>query len=63
VQKISGGGYLAAHDPRLILGIGQRPKIDWIEIKWLAPSARVDRFTKLPIDLYINVVEGKGITE
>jgi hypothetical protein len=62
VQKVTGGGYLASHDPRLVLGIGQRPKIDWVEIKWPAPSTRVDRLTRLPIDRYITVVEGNGIT-
>jgi hypothetical protein len=62
IEKVSGGGYLAAHDPRLVLGIGEHPKIDWVEIKWPAPSTRVDRLTKLPIDRYITVVEGKGIT-
>jgi hypothetical protein len=63
IQKVSGGGYLASHDPRLILGIGEKPKIDWVEIKWPGPSTRVDRLTKLPINRYITVVEGKGITD
>lgn len=63
VYKIAGGGYLSAHDPRLVLGIGRRTEIDSIEIKWPAPSTRVDRFTRLPIDRYITIVEGKGIQE
>jgi len=62
VYKIAGGGYLSSHDPRLVLGIGRRTKIDSIEVKWPAPSTRVDRFTDLPIDRYITIVEGKGIT-
>ena len=48
------------------IGLGREQvigKIDWVEIKWPAPSTRVDRLTKLPIDHYITVVEGKGITE
>ena len=36
--KTGGGSYLASHDPRLVLGIGTRPKIDWVEIKWPMPS-------------------------
>jgi enediyne biosynthesis protein E4 len=59
--KVAGGGYLSSHDPRLVLGIGARTRIDSIEIKWPAPSKRVDRLTNLPIDRYITVVEGKGI--
>jgi len=61
VYKVAGGGYLSCHDPRLILGIGSRTKIDWVEVKWPPPSTRVDRFTGLPIDRYITIVEGKGI--
>jgi hypothetical protein len=62
VHKVAGGGYLSSHDPRLVLGIGRRTKIDSIEIKWPPPSTRVDRFTNLPIDRYITIVEGKGIS-
>jgi hypothetical protein len=61
VYKVGGGGYLSCHDPRLVLGIGRRTKIDSIEVKWPPPSTRVDRFTNLPIDRYIAIVEGKGI--
>ncbi len=61
VYKVAGGGYLSCHDPRLVLGIGPRTKMDWIEVKWPAPSSRVDRFTSLPIDRYITIVEGEGI--
>jgi hypothetical protein len=62
VYKVAGGGYLSSHDPRLVLGIGGRTKIDSIEIKWPPPSTRVERFTNLPIDRYITIVEGKGIS-
>jgi len=61
VYKVAGGGYLSAHDPRVVLGVGRRTKIDWIEVKWPPPSSRVDRFTQLPIDRYITIEEGKGI--
>ena len=62
MYKVAGGGYLSSHDPRLVLGIGGRTKIDSIEIKWPPPSTRVDRFANLPIDRYITIVEGKGIS-
>jgi len=61
--KVGGGSYLASHDPRLVLGLGQRAKIDWLEIKWPQPSGAVERLTGLPIDRYITVVEGQGITK
>jgi hypothetical protein len=58
--KSSGGSYLSAHDVREVLGAGLSPKIDWIEIKWPQPSGRVERFTNLPIDRYVTIVEGSG---
>jgi len=60
--KTGGGSYLASHDPRMVLGIGKRAKIDRLEIHWPQPSGRVDVFTEVPIDRYITIVEGKGIT-
>ncbi len=59
--KTGGGSYLASHDPRVVLGIGQRAKIDGLEIQWPQPSGRVETFTDLPIDRYITIVEGAGI--
>jgi hypothetical protein len=56
--KNNGGSYLSSHDPRELIGIGKAAKLDWLEIKWPAPSTRVDRFTNLPIDRYVTVTEG-----
>jgi hypothetical protein len=56
--KTSGGSYLSSHDPREILGIGQAPGIESVEIKW--PSGVVDRLTSPPINRYLTVVEGSG---
>jgi hypothetical protein len=59
-MKVGGGSFLSSHDPRVVLGIGSRPKIDWVEIKWPLPSGKIERFTGLPIDRYITIVEGTG---
>lgn len=61
--KVGGGSYLASHDPRVVLGIGKRTQIDWVEIKWPAPGSKIERLTHLPLDRYITVVEGKGVAE
>jgi enediyne biosynthesis protein E4 len=61
VFKVGGGDYLSSHDPRVVLGIGPRTKIDWVEVRWPQPSRRVERFTELPLDRYITIVEGQGI--
>ena len=57
--KMGGGSYLSSHDPRMILGIGKRTKMDWLEVKWPQPSGVTERFTGLPIDRYITIVEGQ----
>ena len=58
--KVAGGSFLSSHDPRIVLGIGKRPKIDWLEIKWPQPGGATERITDLPIDRYITILEGKG---
>ena len=59
--RVGGGSYLSSHDPREVLGIGSRAKIDRVEIRWPQPSTRVDTFTDLPVDRYITILEGGGI--
>jgi len=61
--KNSGGSYLSSHDPREVLGLGAATKIDWLEIKWPLPSGKTQRFTDLPIDRYVRIVEGKLTVE
>src|SRR3954452_5227630 len=58
--KSNGGSYLSSHDMREVLGVGTATKVDWIEIKWPAPSGRVERLTDVPIDRYVTIVEGQG---
>jgi hypothetical protein len=60
--KNNGGSYLSSHDPREVLGIGKAARIEALEIHWPTPSKQVDRFTDVPINAYIRIVEGKGIT-
>ncbi len=58
-MKVGGGSFLSDHDPRVVLGLGKRTKIDWVEVKWPLPGA-IERFTDLPIDRYVTLVEGQG---
>jgi hypothetical protein len=58
-MRIGGGSFLSAHDPRIVLGLGQRAKIDWLEVKWPEPSGAAQRFTELPVNRYITIVEGQ----
>jgi hypothetical protein len=57
-MRVGGGSFLSAHDPRIVLGIGNRTKVDSLEVKWPQPSGLVQRFTNLPLDRYITIVEG-----
>jgi enediyne biosynthesis protein E4 len=59
-MKAGGGSFLSSHDPRIVLGIGQRPKLDWVEVTWPRPSGATERFTDLPIDRYVALIEGTG---
>jgi len=59
-MKVGGGSFLSSHDPRMVLGLGERSKVDWLEVRWPEPSGAVERFTGLPVDRYITIVEGTG---
>jgi len=58
--KTGGGSYLASHDPRVVMGLGKRTQMDWVEVRWPEPSGRVERFSNLPVDRYIDLIEGQG---
>ncbi|MEO8126707.1 MAG: CRTAC1 family protein [Bryobacteraceae bacterium] len=58
--KTGGGSYLSAHDPRDILGIGPARRAEWVEVRWPAPSTRIERFPGLSINRYSTLVEGDG---
>ncbi len=53
--KTAGGSYLSASDPRDLLGLGAEPKVDWLEVKWPKPSARVEA----RVDRFENVAAGR----
>jgi enediyne biosynthesis protein E4 len=58
--KVAGGSYLSSHDPRMLLGIGSRTQMDWVEVKWPEPSGLVERFSDFPLDRYVTLEEGSG---
>jgi predicted NUDIX family NTP pyrophosphohydrolase len=60
--KNNGGSYLSSHDMREVLGLAKAAKLDWLEIQWPQPSGRTERFTDLPVDRYITITEGKGVS-
>jgi hypothetical protein len=60
ITKVGGGSYLSSQDPRMMLGFGLETKVDWVEVHWPQPSGKIERFTSLPIDRYITIIEGQG---
>ena len=58
--KTAGGSYLSAHDPRDILGLGEASHVEWVEVRWPAPSTRVEKFSGLKPNRYSTIVEGEG---
>jgi enediyne biosynthesis protein E4 len=59
-MKTGGGSFLSSHDPRIILGLGKRTKVDSLDVQWPQPGGSVEHFTDLPTDRYITIVEGTG---
>ncbi len=55
--KTAGGSYLSTRDPREVIGAG-KSTIDWVEVRWPAPSHTVDRTNTPPMDRYMVVREG-----
>jgi enediyne biosynthesis protein E4 len=58
-MKVAGGSYLSSHDPRMVLGLGKRDKMDWVEVTWPMPGGRTQRFVNPPVDRYLTIVEGE----
>jgi hypothetical protein len=47
-QRMGGGSFQSAGDPRLHFGLGDRTRVESVEVRW--PSGRTDRWTDLPAD-------------
>jgi enediyne biosynthesis protein E4 len=60
-QRKGGMSYQSAQDPRLHFGLGQRSRIDTVEIIW--PSGIVTKLSNLKSDQIVAVKEGTGIVE
>jgi enediyne biosynthesis protein E4 len=58
-QRKGGTSYQAAQDPRLHFGLGNRTKIDSVEILW--PSGTITKLGHLDCDRIITVKEGEGL--
>ena len=57
----SGSSYLSQNDLRLHFGLGQKTRIDTMEISW--PSGKKEVYKDLSTDLIYTIVEDRGITQ
>jgi enediyne biosynthesis protein E4 len=55
----SGGSYLSQNDLRIHFGLGNKERVDRVEISW--PTGKTEILTGLAADHFYNVKEGEGI--
>jgi hypothetical protein len=56
----SGSSYLSASELVLTFGLGQRERVETVEIRW--PSGQIDKLTNVSAGQTVRVAEGKGVT-
>jgi enediyne biosynthesis protein E4 len=62
LNEVRGGGsYLSQNDPRLHFGIGDKNKLDSVEIAW--PSGNKETLKNLSADAIYTIEEGRGIVK
>ncbi len=54
-EKVGGASYLAAHDPRMLFGLGDAKKVDKVEVRW--PSGVTSVLENVPAGQYVRVEE------
>ncbi len=54
--KTGGEGFLAQHDPRLLFGMGDDERAEWIEVRW--PSGKTQRLEAVSSDISLEIEEG-----
>jgi hypothetical protein len=55
-QRIGGGSYQSAGDPRLHFGLGASKRIERLEVRW--PSGQIDRYEDLAANRAYRLREG-----
>lgn len=55
-QRLGGGSYCSASDPRLLFGLGAVTKIDQLEVRW--PSGKISTLKNINANQYLTIKEG-----
>jgi len=54
-QRLGGGSYCSASDPRLLFGLGANKNVDEVEVKW--PSGKINIVKNVRADQYVTIIE------
>ena len=54
----TGGSYLSAGDPRILVGLGTATRIERLRVFW--PNGDIEQWEDLPVDQYHELEHGKG---
>ncbi len=60
-ERVGGGSYQSANDPRLHFGLGTSDRIERLEVRW--PSGLVESYTGLPADRGYLLREGAAVVK
>ncbi|HKA18957.1 MAG TPA: CRTAC1 family protein [Blastocatellia bacterium] len=60
-EVYSGGSYISQNDTRLHFGLGKKTKIDLIEVRW--PAGKTEAFRDVPVNQFVVIQEGKGLSK
>src|SRR5258706_3347980 len=55
------GSYLSANDPRILVGLGEAPRIETLTVHW--PDGRSEAFQAPPVRQYSTLVQGTGLKD
>ena len=50
-------GFMSTVDPRVHFGLGTATKVEKVVVRW--PNGQVDEMDNVPVDRYLEVIEGK----
>ena len=58
-EVYSGGSYISQNDTRLHFGLGNKTRVDSIEVRW--PAGKVEVIRDVPANGFVVIEEGKGV--
>ena len=60
-ERVGGGSYQSASDPRLHFGLGGSGRVESVEVRW--PTGKTENFKDVAADKIYTITEGQGVKE